>query len=258
MARCSVLVLDLDGTLLRSDKTVSAASTAVLTQLQRQGVVLVIATARPRRAVWPLLPAALLGDWVVLYNGSQIWHRGRLVQEWTLAPAALQRVIGAARAACPAAPVGCEHRDRLYVTRHLSRHWPAKADQKVGVAALPTAGVLKVVIDLVDPQLEARLREALPADCRMVTTDGGTLAQIMPAGTSKAEAVRAIVGRLGRRMDDVICFGDDLNDADLLAACAHPVAMANASAEIRRLAAHQAPGNDEDGVARYLTTYYGL
>lgn len=258
MPPCSVVVLDLDGTLLRSDRTVSDASVELLQQLRQRGVILIIATARPRRAVWPLLPAALLGDWVVLYNGSQIWHRERLVQEWTLAPAALRRLVAAASAACPAAPIGCEQQDQLFVTRHFGRHWPAAGERKVGIAALPATGVFKIVVDLVDARLEMRLRAALPADCRMVVTDGGTLAQIMPAGTSKAAAVRSIVRRLRRRMDEVICFGDDHNDADLFAACAHSVAMANAPAAIRRLAAHQTASNDEDGVARYLRACFRL
>ncbi len=257
MAPCSVVVLDLDGTLLRSDKTVSAASLRVLQRLQGRGVALVIATARPRRAVWPLLPAPLLKDWVVLYNGSQIWHRELLAQEWTLAPDSVRRLVAAAIADGPTAPIGCEHNDRLLVSRHFTRHWPPAMEQKVGIAALPLAGVLKMVIDLADPRLEARLRAELPADCRMIVTDGGTLAQIMPAGTGKAEAVRAIAGRLGRGLDDVICFGDDANDADLFAACAHSVAMANAVPSVRRLAAEQTASNDEDGVARYLEKHFG-
>ncbi len=193
----------------------------------------------------------------MLYNGSQIWHRELLIQEWTLAPVSVRRLVAATREASATAAIGCEHNDRLFVTRHFTRHWPAAMEQKVGIAALPDAGVLKIVIDLADPQLEARLRAGLPADCRMVVTDGGTLAQIMPAGTSKAEAVRAIVGRLQRRMEDVICFGDDDNDADLFSACIHSVAMANASPAVRRLAAAQTASNDEDGVARYLESHFG-
>jgi 5-amino-6-(5-phospho-D-ribitylamino)uracil phosphatase len=255
---CSVVVLDLDGTLLRSDKTVSRASATLLRQLQGQGVILVVATARPPRAVWPLLPATLLDGWVVLYNGSQIRQQGRLVQEWTLASTALARLVEVARAACPAAPIGFEHQDQLFVTRHFGRHWPRKSDRRVGVAALPMTGVLKVVIDLVDPRLEACLRDSLPLGCRLVVTDGGQLAQIMPAEASKGAAVRWIVRRLARTMDEVMCFGDDDNDADLFGACPHSVAMANASPAVRRLAAHQTSSNDEDGVARYLKAYFGL
>ncbi len=258
MPPCSLVVLDLDGTLLRSDKTVSDASTVLLEQLRSQGAILIIATARPRRAVWPRLPATLLADWVVLYNGSQIWHQDRLVQEWTVAPAALFSLVEAIKAACPAAPIGFEHQDQLYVTRHFDRHWPAAADWLVDVTELPATGVLKIVIDLIDARLEEQLRNALPVDCRMVVTDGGTLAQIMPAGTSKAAAVRFIVRRLGRKMDEVICFGDDHNDADLFAACGHSVAMANAPPSIRRLATDQTSSNDDNGVARYLKTYFRL
>ncbi len=258
MTPCSVVVLDLDGTLLRSDKTVSSASVRVLQRLLGRGVALVIATARPRRAVWPILPAPLLRDWVVLYNGSQVWHREILMQEWTLAPAAVRRLIEICRAACPAAAIGCERDDRLFVTRHFTRHWAAAMEEKVGVAALPAGGVLKTVIDLPEPALEARLRADLPAGCRMVITDGGTLAQIMPAGTSKAEAVRSIVARLRKPMDEVICFGDDENDADLFAACAHSVAMANACTAVSRLATHRTASNDEDGVARFLEAHFQL
>ncbi len=258
MPRCSVVVLDLDGTLLRSDKTISEPTRAVLRQVAQRGVALITATARPHRAVRTLLPPELLAGWVILCNGSQIWHGRRLVCEREIPGVALAAFLRAVQARLPEAAVGYEHGDRLYVNRPFTRHWAADTETLADFAQIRHRGALKILIDWTDPRAEPWLRAAMPPETRLILTDHGTLAQILPAGVSKAAAVRFVLRRLRRTMADAVCFGDDHNDAELLAACPHSVAMANAPASLRRLASHRAPSNDDDGVARYLRTHFRL
>jgi len=258
MAPCSVVVLDLDGTLLRSDKTISEATRGVLRKLAERGVDLVTATARPQRAVRSLLPPELLTGWIILCNGSQIRHATRLVYECEIPGGALAAIVAAVQSRLPDPTIGYEHRDRLYVNRHFVRHWPADTETLADFSAPRHDGALKVLIDWTDPTAESWLRVTIPPGTRLILTDHGTLAQIIPAEVGKAAAVRFVLQQLAKGMADVVCFGDDLNDAELFVECPHSVAMANAPAPLRRLAFHQAPGNDEDGVARYLKAYFRL
>ncbi len=258
MARCSVVVLDLDGTLLRSDKTISEPTRAVLRQVAERGVALITASARPRRAVRTLLPPELLAGWVILCNGSQIWRGRRLVDQREIPGAALTAFLRAVRARLPESAVGYEHGDRLFVNRPFARHWTAATETRVDFDRTRHRGALKILIDWTDAREEPWLRAALPLETRLILTDGGTLAQILPAGVGKAAAVRFALRRLRRTLADAIWFGDDHNDAELLAACPHSVAMANAPDSLRRLASHRASSNDDDGVARYLKAYFRL
>ena len=50
-----------------------------------------------------------------------------------------------------------------------------------------------------------------------------------------------------------MAFGDYFNDCELLESVEESYAMANALEEIKRIAKHIAPGNDENGVLRVIT-----
>ncbi|WP_248928450.1 HAD family hydrolase [Paenibacillus hamazuiensis] len=68
--RVKAVVLDLDGTLLGTDKTVSPRSMAALRRCAEAGIELVVATARPPRSVRQLCPEVLELAHMVFYNGG--------------------------------------------------------------------------------------------------------------------------------------------------------------------------------------------
>ena len=82
-----------------------------------------------------------------------------------------------------------------------------------------------------------------------IMASGAGVSEIMPAGISKASALRALVQGLGIRMDQVMCFGDYDNDAEMLAACGVSVAMGNASPAAREAAKYITADHREAGVA---------
>lgn len=65
-----VLVLDLDGTFLRTDKTISRRNREVVRRCAETGIRVIVATARPPRAVRKFLPDMPWVDCVVYYNGA--------------------------------------------------------------------------------------------------------------------------------------------------------------------------------------------
>ena len=66
-----MIVTDLDGTFLRTDKSVSAYSQQIIRQCREKGIVFVIATARPVRAVKSFLPF-LSCDAAIYHNGAVV------------------------------------------------------------------------------------------------------------------------------------------------------------------------------------------
>ena len=65
-----VIISDLDGTLLRSDKTISEKSINILRECKNNGDKLIFATARPPRAINRYIPNALKSDIIICYNGA--------------------------------------------------------------------------------------------------------------------------------------------------------------------------------------------
>lgn len=75
-------------------------------------------------------------------------------------------------------------------------------------------------------------------------------------GTNKYSAIEKIANTKGIDNDDIICFGDGLNDLDMLANCGLSVAMGNALDEVKVVCDDRTDSNDDDGVIRYLERYF--
>ena len=69
---------------------------------------------------------------------------------------------------------------------------------------------------------------------------------------TKGGALAMLAGRLGIAKDEIIAFGDNLNDCSLLQAAGTGVAMGNADPQLLSSATHQADTNQRDGLARFL------
>ena len=68
----------------------------------------------------------------------------------------------------------------------------------------------------------------MPDECRGVITDDGTLCQIMHAEVSKWNSIQYVLQHLNRDVSEVIAFGDDYNDMEMIEKCGIGVAMSNA------------------------------
>ena len=99
-------------------------------------------------------------------------------------------------------------------------------------------------------EVERRLKERFPEFAIAISSE--TLIEVMPAGSSKAQAVRTLCDLWGIDPADALAFGDNYNDLPMLEAVGHGYLMANAPAELLERASLVAPDNNHDGVACVL------
>ena len=97
------------------------------------------------------------------------------------------------------------------------------------------------------PVLKERLGDRLA-----VILSGANWVDVMKPGVNKGAALDALYARLHITKDEAMAFGDYLNDYELLKNVTHSYAMANAHPQLKAIAAHIAPSNDEDGVMRVI------
>lgn len=67
-----------------------------------------------------------------------------------------------------------------------------------------------------------------------------------------------VLNDLGLPREQVMVFGDDVNDLGLFRLCGFPVAMANAIPEIRAMASYVTASNDDDGVATAIEKFVAI
>lgn len=99
-------------------------------------------------------------------------------------------------------------------------------------------------------EVECRLSERFPELTVVKSSD--ILIEVMPAGLSKAGAVRFLCEHWGVDPADALAFGDNYNDVPMLEVAGHGYLMGNAPDELLARMPLHAPSNDEDGVARAL------
>lgn len=79
--------------------------------------------------------------------------------------------------------------------------------------------------------------------------------EIIPVGTSKGNALRKIASHNNIDMRDTLAFGDGNNDIEMLQEANVSIALMNATQDLKEVATHIAPSNDEDGFASFLNQY---
>ena len=96
------------------------------------------------------------------------------------------------------------------------------------------------------------LNESFRESCYVIQTDQARLIEIMDKSVSKLEAIKWIAHREHILVDEVIAFGDDLNDFEIIEGVGMGVAMGNGHHEIKDVANEITLTNNCDGVAVFL------
>lgn len=258
-----LVATDLDGTLVRSDGTVSAHSHEVLSRLRANGVVLVGATGRGPRLIDLTRRDLGPADYLVLAQGAfcyDLTDRVPALLHSALLPGpAVARAVALVEAAagpvCLAVEASTEPNSPLWTDPDFGWPYPEPAEPRPRAEAL-RAPLVKAFLrsDTLElDELLAVCRQVLPATLCEVTHSVGML-ELAPPGNTKASGLALIAEALGIDPGDVLAFGDMPNDVPMLRWAGHAVAVANAHPEALAVADEVTARNDDDGVAGYLET----
>jgi len=262
--RPQLVATDLDGTLLRTDGTVSDRTVAVLRTVERSGVQIVIVTARPPHWMHQLLDVIGEHGLAICANGAFVYDVvGRQVlREHTLGRAAVAEIAADLRQALPGIAFAVERRDGpgrepSFVERHPVPPGSPVAALEELIDPLP--GKLLARHENLDPEEFVAAVTQVIGDRAVVAHSGaGGLAEISAVGVTKAAALTDWCAEHEVDPNDVWAFGDMPNDVPMLAWAGRSYAVANAHPDAVAAATHRCGSNDDDGVARVLADAFGL
>lgn len=244
-----VIASDLDGTLLRSDKTVSERTVKVLNECKNRGYKIVFATARPSRSVIKLLPQELQREFWLCQNGVELYEKGIKIYESTLDIQRSLSVIRLFEEMFPERPIAMEIDSIKYSNRIIEGY---NEFEIVDLYKIVKSPVTKILIKADNIKDLEKMSKVLPEGCRMIIQETAAFAYVISVSASKTLTLKILLEKLGLKMENVISFGDDLNDIEMIKHSRIGVAMGNASFEVKRHATHVTKTNDEDGVAEFL------
>ena len=265
--RYRLLALDIDGTLLRSDKTISPRTLAAVEAARGRGVRVVLVTGRRHPAARRIAEQLGKDLDLVLHNGALIVENGEVLRCLPLArDLALRAVaVGRALAADPVLHCGQGGEGRLMIegvepsntllVYYLDRSHPDVSSVPVLDDALHEDPIQVMFGGAIEAmaRLRVRLDEELGSRVRIDRTiypaQAVQILDVLRAGVGKAEALAFLQRRWDVAASETLAIGDNWNDHEMLEAAGLGLVMGNADPEMLRLGLGVLPTNDEDGVA---------
>ena len=245
-----MIVTDLDGTLLKTDKTVSEHTKSILRRCKESGIKMVYATGRGGSAE-RVVPQGLF-DGKITYNGAiakvgEDIVYNRLMQNQDIRPILEACDKHGIRAAS-------EINGKRYANFPISDFWPYVTDFAIVDFSQHELDSEKIYIPAPTPEQKEILENLLPDSIYSVMTHDitGDLLNIMHKEATKSKAVSELAQLWGILPEEIVAFGDELNDLDMLLYAGMGVAMGNALDEVKDVADFICDINDNDGVARWI------
>jgi Cof subfamily protein (haloacid dehalogenase superfamily) len=258
------IAIDLDGTLLDSKTQMSVRNRIALEKCMERGVPVIIATSRSERATRRVIGNDLADMCsLVTANGANAMGRSPLsgfVRESIPAEVATDIVEIILRME-PTVRItveidgfdfGCNVHDtseKLWELNSATPDMVMSLDE--AIARIPT----KISVRGFERDISAigdRINQQFAGFVSVIPSNNWTFLNIVNTRTSKLAALCKLLGSQAIPLDNVIAFGDDIPDLDMLQACGMPVAMANAFPEVKDACLYTTDSNDEDGVAVVL------
>jgi Cof subfamily protein (haloacid dehalogenase superfamily) len=261
-----MVATDLDGTVIRSDGTISARTRAALGTADGAGAVILLVTGRPPRWLRGIAEQTGHRGLAICANGALVFDLATetVIGAHPLPVETLQHLVEVLREAIPGIAFAVERVDDGF--HHEPAYHPRwDSDQSLITAEIdsllevPASKLLARHNSFGADDLLAAARVAVGDETVATLTHSSAdgLLEISAAGVSKASALTDYAAEHGIAASDVIAFGDMPNDLPMLAWAGHSVAVANAHPEVLEAADEVTASNDDDGVAAVLEREFG-
>ena len=266
-----LITLDLDGTLLDSDKRLSEENRAALEKASEAGIEIVPATGRFYKGMPEVIRDLPFVRYVIGVNGAEVYD------------AVLEKIVCASEIPWDEAVSIMEYLDTLPIIYDCYQGgwgWMTKAlyDQAEDYAASDHSlrmirelrtpvpdlkaylsekkeGVQKIQFFFRDMELREKMLKYLPEKFPdfTVTTSIVNNMEINSREATKGNALKKLAKYLGIPMTKTMAFGDDMNDVTMLKAAGIGVAMGNAKEEVKAISDFVTLDCDHSGVAYAVT-----
>lgn len=258
MRTYSIVFLDIDGTLLDSRHQVMPCTQNRLQNLHRQGVPIVLCSARPPEGVNLVARQIGVQGPIACYNGGLIFDEHSTI---------LRDVGIPIRLAMDFKRFVSERYPDLAVSAYLYNVWLAEDPQQALIAreaeisgCTPLKGTLEQVASAASHvhkllcigdamrirALQKEIGQYFPQ--LMPLRSKATYLEILPQESTKGSAAQVLLERYGLKPAQAVAFGDSDVDLDMLQYCGFGVAMGNAPRQVKEAADYVTASNDEEGV----------
>lgn len=266
-----LITLDLDGTTLNNESIITSKTEHVLRNLRKEGHIISIATGRPFRNSKRYYQQLDMDTPIVNFNGAlchnpkeQRWEKAyhwKLDREIALDMAALAGEEGILQ-------IAAETKDAVYVTDSYipygdffpNGHKDTLFLNEENLKEDPTSVSVFTTSHEIQPFIEEKIMKKYGDSVEVRTWGGNTpCLEVVAAGVQKAMGVEQISQFYGIERKNILAFGDEGNDYEMIQYAGHGVVMSNGIDALKEIADDMTyKTNHEDGLADYLEKYFRL
>lgn len=266
-----LIALDLDGTLLTDQKVISERTKKIVLQAKKEGHIVVIATGRPHRASIDYYHELGLTTPMVNFNGALIHHPTD--PKWKALHSPLpERTAKKIIQTCydlEVKNIMAEVSDDVYLDRYdeelMEILHTDKEENPITIGSLKNQLHEDPTSLLIHPREShiSELRSQLDHDHASVIEHRKwgapwNVIEVVRKGMNKAVGLKRIAHYYHIPQEQVIAFGDEDNDLEMIEYAGVGVAMGNAIEELKTLAKHVTKTNEQDGIGLFLEHYLNL
>ena len=242
MNKIKLIALDMDGTLLKDDQSVSAYTKEVIAKALAQNVQVVLCTGRPLEMCYTYAEHLQLDTYIITNNGAQIWTvEHELIEQHLFVAGKVESLW----------QIGAEHdihmwavaTDTIFRNSKRPDHFNDHDWLKIGYGNLNKENKDYLLHQLQDDQTIE------------ITNSSPNNLEINPIGVNKLRAIQGLCQLSDLTLEEVMAVGDSMNDFKMLAKVGLGVAVQNAQQEILDIADVTTDSNNNDGVAKAIEKY---
>lgn len=266
-----LIALDLDGTLLTDNKVISERTKQTVLKAKAEGHIVVIATGRPHRASIEYYHELGLDTPMVNFNGALIHHPTDSKWKALHSPLPRRTALKIIQTCydLEVKNIMAEVTDDVYLDRYdeelMEILHTSKEKNPIIIGSLKNELQDDPTSLLIHPRENhiAALREQLDLDHAEVIEHRKwgapwNVIEIVRKGMNKAVGLQRIAHYYHIPQENIIAFGDEDNDFEMIDYAGVGVAMGNGIQELKDIAKHIAGTNEEDGIGRFLDEYLNL
>lgn len=271
MKNYKLICSDIDGTLLNKERCLSIETIKQFNRVSALGVPIVLSSSRMPKSIRSILSEAGLNQAIIAYNGALI--------ETSLDMKGNSSIVYDE-------PIPLKHSERisklcLELDIHCSLYnkdfwFPSKEDswtdreirntrikpiitqyEEIFNIAPAIKGFHKIMCMGEESKITylfQRLHQEFQTAVEIYPTKT-TYIEISPKASNKSKALATLCNYLNININDVISFGDNYNDVEMIKHSGMGIAVENAVHEVKRVADDITAKNTEDGVAKALDKY---
>ncbi|MCQ6659224.1 Cof-type HAD-IIB family hydrolase [Leuconostoc citreum] len=272
MTTIKLIALDLDNTLLLPDKTLSHRNKCILQTLHHHHIKIVLTTGRPLPNTKPILDQLNFtekDDYVILFNGGLIKNlsNNNILLNKYFSIKNIQHILLILKSL--SLPIDLVTQNHVYSIKEygqsaysqlISRSLPYS---QINLSVLNTHTNFqfnKFVVCATSEQLSHL--EKILSNSPLINNQFNfvrsrrILLEFVPKNVNKALALNALLEHLSLTPDNLMAFGDEENDIEMIKLARIGVAMGNAIPKVKAAADFQTLDNVHDGVSEFLESYF--